>query len=445
MTHLPVSPVLLVPLGGAALLFFVLLVVGRVPLAYNLRNLTVRWWTTLLTAVAFAVVLALLTVMLAFVSGMRKLTEGSGRPENVIVMSDGATDEGFSTLNPVDIGDVDRRPAIAWEGGKPLASKEVYIIANQEVPESAAGKAKRRFLQVRGVEDPVVSGRVHGLELYPGGEWFSEGGVATLEGGKDGKPARTAIEAVLGDGVARELGRDVGKERLDVNDQFDLGDRKWKVVGVMRSSGATTFGSEIWAKREYMAEIFRKRTISSVVLRAKDAAAAGELVQDLNDNFKKANLKAQPEIVYYEKLSGISTQFLVAAIFLTLIMAIGGIFGVMNTMFAAISQRTKDIGMLRILGFARWQVLVSFLLESLLIALVGGVLGLALGSLCNGWTATSIIGSGQGGFGKTVVLKLVVDANTLVAGLLLTVFMGAVGGLIPALSAMRLRPLESLR
>src|SRR5205807_240269 len=144
----------------------------------------------------------------------------------------------------------------------------------------------------------------------------------------------TAIQAVVGEGVARELGRDLGKERLDVGDVFELGERKWKVVGIMHSAGATTFGSEIWDKRTYLGEIFRKRTISCMVLRAPSAAAARTLVDDLNNNYKKANIKAQPETVYYEKLSGISTQFLVGTIFLTIIMSVGGIFGVMNTMFA---------------------------------------------------------------------------------------------------------------
>jgi ABC-type antimicrobial peptide transport system permease subunit len=99
---------------------------------------------------------------------------------------------------------------------------------------------------------------------------------------------------------------------------------------------------------------------------------------------------------------------------------------------------------LRILGFRRWQILVSFFLESLAIALLGGLLGCALGYLVDGLTATSIV-TGSGGGGKTVILKLVVDLNILSAGLLFTLVMGAIGGLLPALSAMRLRPLESLR
>jgi ABC-type antimicrobial peptide transport system permease subunit len=113
-------------------------------------------------------------------------------------------------------------------------------------------------------------------------------------------------------------------------------------------------------------------------------------------------------------------------------------------MLAAISQRQKDIGVLRILGYARWQILESFFLESLLLALVGGAIGCLLGSLVDGWNATSIISSGQGG-GKSVVLKLVVDSKVILFGLLFSLGMGNIGGLLPALSAMRVSPLDSVR
>src|SRR5207245_1526475 len=148
---------------------------------------------------------------------------------------------------------------------------------------------------------------------------------------------------------------------------------------------------------------------------------------------------------YYSRLSQTNRQFLFAIVFVAIIMAVGGVFGVMNTMFAAISQRTKEIGVLRVLGYKRWQILASFLLESLAIALAGGLLGCAVGYLADGWTATSIVQGGQGGGGKSVVLRLVVDHEILMCGLLFTLVMGRLGGLIPALSAMRLRILESLR
>jgi ABC-type lipoprotein release transport system permease subunit len=446
MVHsLPISSWLFLPLVAGAVVLAGLLLIGRVPLAYNVNNLLVRWRTTLLTALAFTLVIALLVIMLAFVNGMARLTQGSGHPENVIVLSDGATDEAFSNMAYSDTDDVERISGVlSDEQGRRLCSKEVYIIATQELPAAAGETPRRRFVQVRGIENPLIASRVHSIELLPGGQWFSEAGVEQLPAAEAGQEPETAIQAVLGEGVARELGHDAKKEHLEVGDLFQLGPRKWIVRGIMQSSGST-FGSEIWAKGSYVSQLYGKFVVSSMVLRTSDAATARAVAEDINTKFKKSALFAQVETAYYSKLSATNQQFLGAIIFVTIIMAIGGIFGVMNTMFAAISQRKKDIGVLRILGYARWQVLVSFFLESLVIALAGGVLGCVLGSLVNGWTATSLVSAGQGGFGKTVVLKLVIDSNTLAAGLVLTLFMGALGGLVPSLTAMRLRPLESLK
>jgi ABC-type antimicrobial peptide transport system permease subunit len=169
-----------------------------------------------------------------------------------------------------------------------------------------------------------------------------------------------------------------------------------------------------------------------------------ELLKDYFSNeYKKAAVSSQVEKTYFSNLSTTNQQFLAMAIVVSVIMSLGGIFGVMNTMFAAISQRTKDIGVLRLLGFKRWQILVSFLLESLLLALIGGAIGCALGSLCDGFTANSVV-TGQGG-GKFVVLRLTVDASTLAVGMMLSLSMGLLGGMIPAVGAMRLSALNALR
>jgi ABC-type lipoprotein release transport system permease subunit len=297
-------------------------------------------------------------------------------------------------------------------------------------------------VQLRGIDDPVISGKVHGLPLHPGGSWFSPAGVETHE--HEGGVQEPVIQAVLGEGIARELGHDRGVPTLVAGDTFELGPRKWVVTGVMQSAGST-FDSEIWAKRQLAGPLFGKGNYTTLVLSTEDADTARRVAHYLTKDFKKAALQAQTETEYYDKLNGTNMQFLVAVVIVVVIMAVGGVFGVMNTMFAAISQRIKDIAVLRILGFTSWQVLVSFFLESLLIALVGGLLGVALGSLCDGWTASSIVSSGGGGGGKSVVLKLAVDANILAAGVLFTLVMGSLGGLLPALSAMRLKPLESLR
>ena len=467
-----VSPGLYMPLAIAAAMCATLMLMGKVPLGYNVRNLAVRWRTTLLTALAFTMVIALMVVMLAFVNGMSQLTEQSGQPGNVIVLSDGATDELISNLGYNDSSDVALQPGVLRdERNRPLASREVYLVVNQpiasrapsapvsksasaavssrddiaraamaEVGESGAGK--RRFMQVRGLEDPPMAAKVHAMQLFPGGRWISDSGVVRLRlPGSDHD--EVAFEAVLGEGVAGELGKDRGLEQLQVGDLFDLGPRKWIVVGIMRSSGST-FGSEIWAKASLVGPQFGKENLfTSIVLRTADAAAAERLAKNMK-NYKKAALLAMTETEYFSKLSATNQQFLVAIIFVTVVMSIGGIFGVMNTMFAAIAQRTRDIGILRLMGFARWQILASFFIESMAIAVVGGVLGCALGSLTDGFTATSIVSGGQGG-GKFVVLQLMVTTDTLAIGMLVTLLMGGLGGLLPSLSAIRLTPLETLR
>ena len=448
-----VAPGLLIPLAviiGSAILLAWL---GKIPLSYNLRNLVVRWKTTVVTALAFTLVVSLLIVMMAFINGMYGLTESSGNPANVVVLSEGATDESFSNLQFTDAGELETHPDVVRSGGKPMCSREAYLVVNQPIPDALPGRLRRRFLQLRGLDDPQLSAEIHGLQLYAGGQWFSQAGVQQLPSDKNGAAAaRPAIEVVIGEGIARELGRDRHPdalatarraERLDVGDTFTLGERQWLIVGVLQSSGST-FDSEVW-RGAIIGPMFGKETYTSLVLCAQDGPTAARLKTFFNQEYKKAAVQALLEQEYFASLSQTNRQFLVGVIFIAVVMAIGGVFGVMNTMFAAISQRTKDIGVLRLLGFARWQILVSFLLESLLIGLVGGLLGCALGWMCDGWTANSIVSSAQGGAGKFVVLRMTVDANTMLLGILLSAIMALLGGFLPAISAIRLRPLDALR
>ncbi len=427
-------------LGGTLTVLILLAVLGKVPLKYNVRNLAVRWQTTLLTGLAFTLVVGLMIWMMAFVAGMYRLTQGSAQPANVVVLSDGATDEAFSNLGFGDIRQVELRSGVLKdEEGKPLVSWEVYMVINQPIPNAKPGGRQRRFIQVRGIEDPVRSGRVHNLALHPGGAWFSKAGVQDLPGAK----GEQAIQVVLGEGIARELGPDLGKPSLQVGDIFDMAERHWAVVGVMRSAGST-FDSEIWAKHQIVGEKFGKKNFSTAVLRTAGADDAQILARDLAENFKQPAVQAQTEPEYYDKLSETNRQFLVAIIFIAFWMAVGGVFGVMNTMFAAISQRSKDLGVLRILGYSRWQLVVSFLLESVMLAVIGGLIGCAAGSVCDGWSATSIVSAGQGG-GKSVMLKLSVEPWILMSGILFALGMGIVGGVVPALTAMSGKPLQAVR
>ena len=378
-----------------------------------------------------------------------------------------------------------------------MVSRETYLNVVQPIVDPKPGRPTRRFLQVRGVDVPAMSALVHGMKLRAGSEWFSDAGVREI-----GKGGETAIEVVLGDGIARDLGADrkskalanvKNQTRLDVGEMFDVGGRQWIVAGVMESTGSL-YDSEIWTKQSQIGSLFGKPNYTTFALRAdpnfrreqreefletrkkkadetyqkaladrqadptlpkptkeiikrptSDDAWGAELLRDFFANeYTKARVSPQVETTFFSAMTSTNQQFLIAVLVLCCIMSLGGVFGVMNTMFAAISQRTRDIGVLRLLGYKRWQILVSFMFESIALAIIGGLIGCALGSLVDGLTASSVISGAQGG-GKFISLRMTVDFSTLALGMLLAIIMGFLGGLIPSLSAMRLTALEALR
>jgi len=178
--------------------------------------------------------------------------------------------------------------------------------------------------------------------------------------------------------------------------------------------------------------------------RTAGPAEAAELSEFYEEGYTKASLNSMTETDYFANLNQYNSVLLAATIFVTAILAVGGVFGVMNTMFAAISQRTRDIGVLRLMGYRRRDIVASFLAEAMLIGLIGGLLGCCIGSVVDGQSATSILAAGGGG-GKTVVLTITVSTTVIASGLLLTLVMGFVGGLLPSLNAMRLSALDALR
>ncbi len=443
-------------LGVYAFDLLILVFIGKVPLAYNLRNVRVRWKTNAMTAVSFTAVIALLTFLLAFVNGMNNLTENSGVPGNVFVLSDGSTDEIFSNLGYGDLDNVERvvvdldekdrvlktpvRVKTIERDGKPvaLASRETYYAINMPVPNS--NPPRRRFVQVRSQEDSEVAAAVHNIQLYPGGKWFRAAGVND----------KSQIECVLGEGIAGVLGEDTPtKKPLKPGDVFTLGEVEWVVTGIMKSEG-TTFGSEIWVKRfSRIYAPFGKEKYTTLVLRTEQDTreASRAMAHHLSTRYTQQKLKAFSEPDYYAELTKTNNFFLTAIIVVCVVMAIGGVFGMMTTMFASIAQRIRDIGVLRLLGFKRWQVMVSFMLESLTIAIIGGALGcLVAYVLADGKASTSTLSSGGGGpGGKSIALRINVDAQVMAMGMLFTLVMGRLGGLVPALSAMRMKVLDSLR
>ncbi len=250
-----------------------------------------------------------------------------------------------------------------------MISWEVYLVVNQPIEQSQAGRAAAAFPASARPDGPGAHGpRPQPRRCIAGGAWFTQAGVQPMPGSTTDEQA---IQAVLGEGIARELGQDKGKPSLEVGDVFPMAERQWIVVGILQSCGST-FDSEIWAKQQIVGEKFGKPSYSTVVLRTADAEAAQEAAADLSANFKSRRWRPRSRRRITRsstrRTSNSSSPLLVVAGF----MALGGVFGIMNTMFAAISQRQKDIGVLRILGYARWQILESFFLESLMLALIGG-------------------------------------------------------------------------
>jgi len=427
----------------AAVAFLALLVLqSKVPLRYNWRNVAVRWRTTAMTALAFTVVIGLLTVMLGFVNGMYRLTLASGQPGNVIILSERATDEVVSNLMPADVGDLERQQGIVRENDRPLASRETYLVVNQPIPNAPAKGLRRRFLQVRGLDDPVIAARVHNLELLPGGAWFSAAGVREAPASENSPTAaQEYVEAVLGEGVASELGRDRlpeeraharNPERLDVGDTFTLGGRTWLVTGILQSSGST-FNSEVWAKRSLVAGMFGKDTYTSLVLRTRDAGEAQRLKEFLSKDYNQASVQAEVETEYYESLSNTNQQFLFAIAFVTVVMSVGGVFGVMNTMFAAISQRTRDIGVRIALGASQGDIMKMVLGEGGWLLLTGLALGVPVFYGLNFLLQRVMPEMHLPGFWLLASTMLVLGGTTLLACF------------VPARRAAAINPVEALR
>lgn len=450
--------------------FALLLFLGKVPVQYNLRNLRVRWITTTMTGVAFTVVVFLLVLMMSFVDSVNRLTTATGVPGNVVVMSEGSTDELFSNLGYGDVNNLEVESARTDVAGRALKtplrvksekvqkgqeprklmSKETYFVINQEIAQPGSGP-KRRFVQLRGIDDAEVAGKVHDIDLLPGGEWFGrEGGVTVGVG-------QTATPCVLGEGAAAAFGADYGRDKLKVGDTFTIGNLDMVVTGVMKSAGKT-FDSETWAPGTRARPEFGKQSYTTVVIRVSDdnpetvKESAETFAYHLTKNFTNPRVRAVSEPRYYEDLAKSNSQIMFMVVIVAIIMALGGVIGVMLVMFAAIAQRIKDVGVMRVVGYKRSQILVSFMLESLVIALLGGLVGVFLvlaldtvaTALWGGLSVTSTITAGQGG-GKTVVTKLTFGFDIVTSGILFTIVMGRLGGLLPSVGAMRLGILESLR
>ena len=384
-----------------------------VPFAYNLRNLRERKTNTIMTALGLALTVAVLLSVLALVEGLRATFRASGDASHILVLRKGAATELISNLDRSTYNDLKFKAGIARDDfGMPEASLELVTIVNLESPDHPEGMT----VNLRGL-GPV------GLRMRSG---------VTVERGRWFRPGYREI--VVGRSIAARYPQ-VG---LGGSVHFGRGD--WQVVGVM-SAGQSATNSEIFCDLNQLAADWnREELLSSVLIRSADPLAKSALIHDLNDD-QRLNVDAVEETEYYERQTTSSAPVRFVGMFVALIMSVGSSFAAMNTMYAAVSRRSGEIGTLRVLGFSRSEILLSFLAESLALAVMGGLIGCALVMPLN--NVTSGIGSFTT-FSETTFQFRVTPA-IMGVGMLFALLMGALGGILPASNAARKQILAALR
>lgn len=383
-----------------------------IPIAYNLRNLVVRKTTTIMTALGIALTVAVLLAILALVNGLRTTLTASGDPLNILALRKGSDSELVSNFTRAQFQDLKFKPGIATgRDGQPLASLEVVTVINLANVDNPDGVN----LTVRGLTAAGIEIR-QGIRIASG-RWFQQG----------------RREMVVGQSAARRFpGAQVGKK-------IQFGRGEWDIVGVF-DAGNSAAASEIWGDlNQVSSDLQRIEVLSSAVVRATDAVAAKALVNDIRDD-RRLNMNALPEKEYYELQTAQAAPVEYTGIFVAIIMAIGSSFAAMNTMYAAVARRAREIGTLRVLGFSRGSILFSFFVESVLLSALGGVLGCLLVLPLNGITT----GIGNSNFSETA-FQFHVTPQSILTGVAFAVALGGIGGLFPARNAAKKEILTALR
>ena len=384
------------------------------PLSYNIRNLRQRWKVTLLAIFGIGLVVAVFVTLLAMENGFRIALRSTGSPLNGIVTQRGSMSELTSWINIGDANVIMVDPRVARDSdGKPMASCEVVILTtrprrsdNQPANITFRGVSPEGFKVRSNVK--IVEGRNFTPGLY---------------------------EAIVGKKIADRV------TGLNIGDTFSVKKHDFKIVGLFTADGSS-FESEIWGDYDAMAPaIDRNGGCESLTLRLSNPATLAAFDKEVRAN-PRVQLQIDSEPKYYENLAGPTAAALLGlAGFVAVVMGIGAVFGAMNTMYAIVSQRTREIGTLRALGFSRFSILLSFVLESVLLALIGGILGCIVAFTMNGYTA----GTGQTASFSELAFAFKITPPVLVFGLVFAVLMGFVGGLLPAFRAARMPITRALR
>lgn len=383
-----------------------------IPLKYNRRSLLVRRVSNTMTGAGMALVIAVFVVIMAMVAGLAHAIQYSSGDDNVIVLARGSTTETGSSLKLDQFDALKFLAAIRRDAsGTPLASPE---LAEQILMPSPSGSldnlAVRAMLPVGfAVHDQVrlVSGRI-----------FTPG----------------LSEIIIGKAL---IGRYPG---CSLGSNLRFGRRSWKVVGVFEAGGSS-FESEVWGDVHSLQEDANRGTVfNSIRLKLAPGADTGALIQRMADD-PRINLQAESEADYYREQAAVANQVRVLGLLVAGIMGFGAVFAAMNTMYAAVSGRTTEIATLRAIGFRPAAIMTSFLVESLVLALTAGFIGVLLALPINLFSTSFNAGltSATLEFDFRVTLAIVLQAFMFAA------IMGVAGGWLPARRAMRMSVASALR
>jgi ABC-type antimicrobial peptide transport system permease subunit len=345
--------------------------------------------------------------------GLKKTLVATGSPENVVIIRRSAETEVQSSVYRDQASLVASIPEIAYgPGGARMVSKEVLVL--MVLPKRGTGSPSN--VTIRGLSDagPALRPQVRLVE----GRMFRPGTSEIIAGAK-------IAEGFQGAGLGETI---------------KLGIQEWKVVGVF-DAGKTGFASEIWGDADQMMQAFRRDSYSSVIFRLSDPGSFARVKKKLEDD-RRLTVEAEREPQFYARQSELMANFLnVLGTILSTIFSIGAIIGAMITMYAAVANRTAEIGTLRALGFRRHDILTAFLVESLLLSLLGGILGLVMASFMQAFTVSTM---NWQTFAE-LAFSFTMNAGVVVQGLLFALIMGLAGGFLPAVRAARLNIVEALR
>jgi putative ABC transport system permease protein len=384
-----------------------------IPIKYNLRNLRVRWKTTLLTTLATGLVVWSSCILFGMVEGLQYSLIISGDPLDLIVLRKGSSNEiggGFSSDKADDLLNL---PGIARDDeGHPLAAKELL-----NIPLAERTNGTHTNIIIRGVQP--TSRKLRPDFKIVAGKDFDEGKGECI--------------------VSRNLTRSLKGARI--GGRLKFGDKEeYQVVGLFTAGGSAA-ESEVWADlKDVEKNIGREGSVSSVQLRAVTPRDYENLRKTI-DGDTQFKLAAIPESVYFESQTRSGTLMKVMGTAIAVLLTLGAMFASANTMFAAVKSRTREIGTMRALGFSQYDVLISFLSESLILCTLGGALGL-LATLP--LSALTLDTNNFNTF-ASVTIKYRFGPLVMAVALTMTLAMGLFGGMIPAIRAVRLNVISALR